>query len=126
MCKHVAATLYGVGARLDENPELLFLLRGADHLELVTTATESVTTGVSSSPDGSATLTGENLEEVFGIEIEPAALPEALAAASRLPGLQPSAIAPRSKRSKIPNSRNTKLPPAGKVPGNRSRRPSSP
>src|SRR3989304_7898921 len=28
MCKHVAAVLYGVGARLDEKPELLFTLRG--------------------------------------------------------------------------------------------------
>jgi hypothetical protein len=27
MCKHVAAVLYGVGARLDERPELLFKLR---------------------------------------------------------------------------------------------------
>ena len=75
MCKHVAATLYAVGARLDQNPELLFVLRGADHLELVTEATESVTIGVSSSLDGSATLTGENLEEIFGIEIEPDVLP---------------------------------------------------
>jgi len=31
MCKHVAAVLYGVGARLDERPELLFQLRGVDH-----------------------------------------------------------------------------------------------
>ena len=30
MCKHVAATLYGVGARLDEDPTLFFLLRGID------------------------------------------------------------------------------------------------
>lgn len=70
MCKHVAATLYGVGTRLDESPELLFALRGADHLELVSAATESVTTGVSASPDSFATLDGENLEEIFGIEIE--------------------------------------------------------
>jgi uncharacterized Zn finger protein len=76
MCKHVAATLYGVGARLDESPELLFVLRGADHLELVTTVTESVTTGVSTSPDNSATLNSENLEEIFGIEIAPAASPD--------------------------------------------------
>jgi uncharacterized Zn finger protein len=27
MCKHVAAVLYGIGARIDERPELLFLLR---------------------------------------------------------------------------------------------------
>lgn len=30
MCKHVAAVLYGVGARLDENPLLFFELRGID------------------------------------------------------------------------------------------------
>ena len=30
MCKHVAATLYGVGARLDEEPLLFFSLRGID------------------------------------------------------------------------------------------------
>lgn len=30
MCKHVAAALYGVAARLDEKPELFFLLRGID------------------------------------------------------------------------------------------------
>src|SRR5439155_19836511 len=32
MCKHIAATLYGVGARLDRQPELLFKLRRVDHL----------------------------------------------------------------------------------------------
>ena len=35
MCKHVAATLYGVGARLDEDPMLFFSLRNADVQELV-------------------------------------------------------------------------------------------
>jgi uncharacterized Zn finger protein len=73
MCKHVAATLYAVGVRLDESPELLFVLRGADHAELVTEATESVTTGVSTLLEGSVPLTGDNLEEIFGIEIEPPA-----------------------------------------------------
>jgi hypothetical protein len=38
MCKHVAAVLYGVGARLDAAPELLFTLRGVDHAELVPAA----------------------------------------------------------------------------------------
>ena len=33
MCKHVAAALYGVGARLDEEPALLFELRGVDRSE---------------------------------------------------------------------------------------------
>ena len=35
MCKHVAAVLYGVGARLDAEPELLFTLRGVDPAELI-------------------------------------------------------------------------------------------
>ena len=30
MCKHVAAALYGVGARLDEKPLMFFELRGID------------------------------------------------------------------------------------------------
>ena len=33
MCKHVAAVLYGVGARLDQDPALLFRLRGVKHDE---------------------------------------------------------------------------------------------
>ena len=39
MCKHVAATLYGVGARLDDRPELLFVLRGVDHRDLLSERT---------------------------------------------------------------------------------------
>ena len=35
MCKHVAAVLYGVGARLDRQPELLFRLRAVDENDLV-------------------------------------------------------------------------------------------
>jgi uncharacterized Zn finger protein len=37
MCKHVAAVLYGVGSRLDSQPELLFLLRDVDAEELIAT-----------------------------------------------------------------------------------------
>ena len=35
MCKHVAAVLYGIGAKLDENPFLFFELRGIDVNKLV-------------------------------------------------------------------------------------------
>jgi uncharacterized Zn finger protein len=129
MCKHVAATLYAVGARLDQSPELLFVLRGADHLELVTAATESVTNGVSTSLNGSATLTNENLEEVFGIEIEPAALHEALDAASKLPkrpAPQCPVVAPGSKGSNTAGSRKSRVPPASKVPRNSKRRAKQP
>ncbi len=37
MCKHAAAVLSGVGSRLDDNPELLFLLRGVNEAELIST-----------------------------------------------------------------------------------------
>ncbi len=39
MCKHSAAVLSGVGSRLDDNPELLFLLRGVDEEELIAAET---------------------------------------------------------------------------------------
>jgi uncharacterized Zn finger protein len=35
MCKHVAAALYGVGVRLDEDPTLFFKLRGVNVEELI-------------------------------------------------------------------------------------------
>ena len=45
MCKHVAAVLYGVGARLDNKPELLFALRGVDHEELIAADAEKAVGG---------------------------------------------------------------------------------
>ena len=70
LCKHVAATLYGVGARLDESPELLFRLRGVDHLELIAAATGSLQAELASPASGAAgTLDESNLAEIFGIDL---------------------------------------------------------
>ena len=70
MCKHVAAVLYGVGARLDESPELLFVLRGVDHLELIAAATKSLHADLATPVTRKvATLDEGNLAEVFGIEM---------------------------------------------------------
>ena len=70
LCKHVAATLYGVGARLDESPELLFTLRGVDHLELIAAATDSLQAELASPASGAAvTLNEGNLAEIFGIDL---------------------------------------------------------
>lgn len=41
MCKHVAAVLYGVGARLDEDPTLFFTLRSAPYEALLKQAVEN-------------------------------------------------------------------------------------
>lgn len=69
MCKHVAAVLYGVGARLDEKPELLFVLRGVDHEELITADLDMA--AVSSAPsDGHRLIAESDLSDVFGIEMK--------------------------------------------------------
>ncbi len=74
MCKHIAAVLYGVGARLDEQPELLFKLRGVDHQELI-----AGDVGLASVTDkkakGSRRIADDSLADVFGIEISSAVAP---------------------------------------------------
>ncbi len=67
MCKHVAATLYGVGARLDEAPEMLFSLRGVDPGELMSGA---VALGVPDRPERGRRLDVDDLSEIFGVEID--------------------------------------------------------
>jgi uncharacterized Zn finger protein len=129
MCKHVAATLYAVGARLDENPELLFVLRGADHLELVTEATESVISGVSTLPEASGPLTGDNLEEIFGIEIEPASALTVHTAEARLPRPRTpkqSSLGSRSKDCKAEGARKAKISSVNKALAKRSKRANTP
>jgi len=71
MCKHVAAALYGVGARLDEKPELLFALRGVDHLDLLEGAAAAAT-GAAALPTGAKVLDPSDLSSLFGIEIDTA------------------------------------------------------
>ena len=45
MCKHVAAVLYGIGARLDQQPELLFRLHAVDEKELIAEAGDAHSAG---------------------------------------------------------------------------------
>lgn len=128
MCKHVAAALYAVGVRLDDSPELLFALRGVDHLELVTEATESVTNGISTL-EGSAPLTGDNLEEIFGIEIEADAVATARPVVTRSPKARvpkPSSTEHRSKEPKSGDAREAKIPSVRKAQGKGKRAQTSP
>lgn len=69
MCKHLAATIYGVGNRLDESPELLFLLRGVDQHDLIgmALATEVSPNATDAASDNE--LAGEDLADIFGIEL---------------------------------------------------------
>ncbi len=67
MCKHVAATLYGIGARLDSEPELLFGLRKVDAKELIARAGEGGTP-VQQLPGADRILDSSKLADVFGID----------------------------------------------------------
>jgi uncharacterized Zn finger protein len=69
MCKHVAAVLYGVGARLDQKPELLFKLRGVDHEELIAADAEAAVSAATSRGK-SKRLAGSELSDVFGIDLD--------------------------------------------------------
>ena len=64
MCKHVAAVLYGVGNRLDNEPELLFLLRGVKPEELI--AADLSFASVSDDDQ----LPDEQLADIFGLDLE--------------------------------------------------------
>ncbi len=68
MCKHVAAVLYGVGARLDARPELLFELRGVDGGELIARAGKDLSLARKGPAAGRA-LAQEGLSELFGIDL---------------------------------------------------------
>ena len=68
MCKHVAAVLYGVGARLDREPELLFSLRGVDHRELI--AAPGAADLAASPGMRDKMIAEEDLAGIFGIEID--------------------------------------------------------
>ena len=75
MCKHVAAALYGVGARLDAQPELIFSLRGVDALDLVERAGAGLPKSAQR-PRASKVLDDALLADVFGIELVNDVAPE--------------------------------------------------
>jgi uncharacterized Zn finger protein len=93
MCKHVAAVLYGIGARLDERPELLFTLRKVDHLELL--AAGPTAPRPARRRDARA-IAPSDLGSVFGIEIDSRS--ERDARRSKVRPSERAAAAPTAKR----------------------------
>ncbi len=89
LCKHLAAVLYGVGARLDTAPELLFKLRGVDHTELIQA---DVSTLVERQGKGRR-LASAALADVFDIDLDDEAAPP------KPTTVPPKAPAPRKSRS---------------------------
>src|ERR1700680_4180697 len=68
MCKHVAAVLYGIGARIDQQPELLFRLHEVDEKELIAGAGKELPLA-RQAPAAGKVLGGEDLSVLFGLDI---------------------------------------------------------
>jgi uncharacterized Zn finger protein len=68
MCKHVAAVLYGIGARLDERPELLFKLRKVNEKDLIAKAGSGLLLS-KKGPAKERVLAADGLSELFGLEM---------------------------------------------------------
>lgn len=97
MCKHVAAALYGVGARLDEQPELLFLLRGVDQQDLIANAGTGLRHPAGGRAEGKV-LDAEDLSGLFGIEMAEPDVPRRARAARKQP--PPRAAVPAAPAAK--------------------------
>ncbi|MEC5213535.1 putative Zn finger protein [Polaromonas sp. CG_9.5] len=104
MCKHVAAVLYGIGARLDEQPEVLFSLRRVEAKDLVQQAEAGL------KPSGKRMAPGKVLDDalladVFGIEMAEVA-----------PPVKPTAAKVAAKKAARPaNATPRKVPLATKT-----------
>src|SRR5437660_1949149 len=68
MCKHVAAVLYGIGARLDQQPDLLFRLHDVDEKELIARAGKALPLA-KQAPAATKVLAGEDLSALFGLDM---------------------------------------------------------
>lgn len=115
MCKHVAAVLYGVGARLDDSPEMLFVLRGVNHEELVDVSAAVAEVG----KEGSSRrrIAAKNIADVFGIDLAEADKGESGRKASAPAGPSPGKSAkPTKKQVKKPAQKRMTKEPSREVP----------
>ncbi len=97
MCKHIAAALYGIGARLDSQPELLFKLRGVDASELIGAAGQLDTTTPAIAAD--KLLADDLLADVFGIELATTIPVPAPAPAEKPKPRKPAAQKPAAEKT---------------------------
>lgn len=115
MCKHVAAVLYGIGARLDQQPELLFTLRGVDPADLVD-STGANLSGMEAAPASGKVLDNAALGDVFGIDIDTGSFAEAPPARGRGTRKEAASQTAGTSRPTTPKSSTTsKSATKGKV-----------
>lgn len=76
MCKHVAAAIYGIGARLDHQPELLFVLRGVNHRELISNVDVKAPLATEASAPANILKT-DDMAALFGLDMEDSSIESA-------------------------------------------------
>lgn len=103
MCKHVAAVLYGVGARLDHQPELLFRLRAVKEGDLVADLDTALAMPDKATPAAGKLLSVEDVAGLFDIDV----------AETSTTGPRPPEAKPAGSRGTASAIDNT--PAAGKV-----------
>ena len=110
MCKHVAAVLYGVGARLDHEPEMLFTLRGVEPAELIAAAVTDVP--MTRKSGRRRLLKTDDMSSVFGIDLNMGAALDGEKASRRT-----------RRRQKLPTKKatETRAAAAPKRPGSRTK-----
>ena len=119
MCKHVAAVLYGIGARLYHQPELLFTLRKVDQQDLIAKAGADLSKK-GRRPVGAKVLASDDLSEMFGIEMAPAtsAKRSAASAVARRPPSSGVTVDGSTKQKVLPPpATSKKAAPARKAGG---------
>jgi uncharacterized Zn finger protein len=107
MCKHVAAVLYGVGARLDQDPALFFILRGVDMQELITAASTAATADLAGAAPADTALADADLAAIFGVELDTAGATPAPAVPTTT---GPFASGPRARQSAKPAAKPGQKP----------------
>ena len=115
MCKHVAAVMYGVGARLDHAPELLFTLRQVSADELLASAVSEL----SSTPSPTRVLADAGLAALFGIELTSSPVPAVRRVAKR------AVETPKSIAKEKPTTARKKRTPSTSQGTKKSARPTT-
>lgn len=110
MCKHVAAVLYGIGARLDALPELLFTLRGVDPADMIAGADVAAAERTAKPASSGKVLSDADLADVFGLDMVAAAPTTEQRASVRAGSKQKTAIkrSVREVKADRSKSRNSK------------------
>ncbi len=121
MCKHIAAVLYGVGARLDQQPAMLFELRQVDAKDLLAQAATLLPKG-NKVLAKSKVLNDAALADVFGLDMDdalPAPVPKApktkVAASKKLEGKPTKVKVATLAKNAVPSTQSAKAVKATEI-----------